>query len=248
MNDMFSFEQSQWELLEQRLKKGSTLSALRFLSVFEQDEESAVEEAFETLLEKNVTLDISEIPEDYGFGELEKRLRLEAGLVAQGNLLSGLEETDPLRLYLEELARIPVQGDPALLAQLYLDGDERAAGKLVELQLHYAVELACEMTGRGVLLMDLIQEASLGFDIAMENGEYDNDRIAAYDDIYWTGDSDRVDAFLDAYYSAEPNHIATMWGLFSLLCSKHHINDIHAGNIGRIGDRWVLVDYSGYFD
>ena len=85
-------------------------------------------------------------------------------------------------------------------------------------------------------------------DLAIADGEYDGDRITAYDDIYWTGDSDRVDEFLDAYYNAESNHIATMWGLFSVLCSKHHINDIHAGNIGRIGDRWVLVDYSGYFD
>lgn len=83
---------------------------------------------------------------------------------------------------------------------------------------------------------------------AIADGEYDGDRDVAYDDLYWTGDSDRVDAFLEAYYNAESNHVATMWGLFSTLCSKHKINDIHAGNIGRIGERWVLVDYSGYFD
>ena len=90
------------------------------------------------------------------------RLRQEAQLAASGNLLTGLEENDPLRLYLEELAATPAVGDENLLAQQYLDGDENAAQMLVPLSLGRVVELAKELAGRNVLLLDLIQEGSMG--------------------------------------------------------------------------------------
>ena len=48
------------------------------------------------------------------------------------------------------------------MANRYLDGDEAAAEKLVNLSLSRVVELACELAGKGVLLLDLIQEGSLG--------------------------------------------------------------------------------------
>jgi RNA polymerase primary sigma factor len=90
------------------------------------------------------------------------RLRQEAQLVESGKLLTGLEENDPLRLYLEELAATPATGDVDLLALQYLDGDEDAAQKLVPLSLSRVVELAMELAGKNVLLLDLIQEGSMG--------------------------------------------------------------------------------------
>lgn len=162
MNDAFTFERPDWELLLEGLKPGSTLSAIRFLAALEPEDEAAFEEAYEVILNKAITLDASKLPADYGSGELEKQLRREEELVRAGGLPAGLEETDPLRLYLEELARIPAQGDPAVLAEALLQGDESAGQKLVNLYLHRAVELAQEYTGRGVLLLDLMQEAGLG--------------------------------------------------------------------------------------
>ena len=52
--------------------------------------------------------------------------------------------------------------DPGSGEMEYLQGSERAAGKLTELSLSRVVELSCAMTGRGVLLLDLIQEGGLG--------------------------------------------------------------------------------------
>ena len=60
-----------------------------------------------------------------------------------------------------ELASIPACGDPELLALELLEGRDVAA-RLVDLSLGRVVELAQEYTGRGVLLLDLIQEGSLG--------------------------------------------------------------------------------------
>lgn len=162
MNDAFIFERPDWELLLDTVQPGGSLSALRFLSALESESDAAFEEAYEALLQKGISLDISRLPLDYGSGELEKQLRREEKLVRSGGLPGGLEETDPLRLYLEELARTPAQGDPAVLTEQLLQGDEAAAQKLANLYLYRAVEIAQEYTGRGVLLLDLMQEASLG--------------------------------------------------------------------------------------
>lgn len=158
----FTFEQNPWEAELDRLEQGSVLPAARFLSLTDGEDEQALEDAFQMLEDKRITLDISDLPVIAASGETAVRLRQEQQLVKEGNLLTGLEETDPLRLYLEELAMIPAAGDIQLLAQRYLDGDESAVQMLTNLSLHRVVSLAQEMTGRGVLLLDLIQEASLG--------------------------------------------------------------------------------------
>ena len=158
----FAFEESLWETELQRLDEGSVLPAARFLSLMDAEEEQALEEAFQLLEDRHITLDVSDLPVIAASGETALRLRQERQLVQKGNLLTDLEETDPLRLYLEELAMIPAAGDICLLAARYLDGDESAIQMLTNLSLHRVVSLAQEMTGRGVLLLDLIQEASLG--------------------------------------------------------------------------------------
>ena len=158
----FTFEQSPWEKELARLEQGSVLSAARFLSLTDGEDEQALEDAFLMLEDRHITLDVSDLPVIAAGGETALRLRQEQQLVKEGDLLTGLEETDPLRLYLEELVMIPAAGDICLLAQRYLDGDESAVQMLTNLSLHRLVSLAEEMTGRGVLLLDLIQEASLG--------------------------------------------------------------------------------------
>jgi len=162
MNDMFTFERADWELLLDSLEPGSTLSALRLLTVLEHGDEAVADEVLNALLDKRITLDISRLPKDYGSGEMEKSLRREENLARSGDLLNALDASDALRLYLEELGRTPAQGDPVLLAQHILGGDETAGQKLVNLYLHRVVDIAKEYTGRGLLLLDLMQEGNLG--------------------------------------------------------------------------------------
>ena len=119
-------------------------------------------EALDMLEEKSVALSIDDLPNLPTGGNMALRLREEAQLVESGRLLTGLPENDPLRLYLEELAGTPAAGDTEFLAQQYLDGDENAAQKLVTLSLSRVVELASALAGKNVLLLDLIQEGSMG--------------------------------------------------------------------------------------
>ncbi len=151
-----------WEAVLAALPEGSSLPAARFLALMEQESQEDTELALELLEKKDILLDISQLPQTYGSGELAVRLRREDALQRAGALPQALEEGDPLRLSLEEIAAVPAYGDGELLAREYLAGQEQAGKQLLELLLGRAVEAALAMTGRGILLLDLIQEASLG--------------------------------------------------------------------------------------
>ena len=162
MNWEITFEESPWLPVLDGLRPGSVLPAARLLALMEGEGEEALEEAFRDLEDRQISLSVEDLPRDYGSGQLEKRLRLEEKLVASGNLPENLDENDPLSLYLRELAATPAAGDPQLLADLAREGDEGAAQRLVPVSMPLVLACAYAMTGRGVLLLDLIQEGSLG--------------------------------------------------------------------------------------
>ena len=158
----FTFETPGWMLALEALRPGCTMSAARFLALMEQESEEDFEEALELLTQRDVLLDTGDLPAMSGNGEMALRLRKEQQLVSTGTLSGGLEENDPLRLYLEELASIPVCGDVDILAEKCRHGDENARMQLMNLSLSRVLERSMELAGHSVLLMDLIQEGSLG--------------------------------------------------------------------------------------
>ena len=170
-----SFETTPWESFLMTKGMGATVSAVTLLSMMEGAEEQQLEEAMQDLETGCMILDISGLPKVGGTGEAAVRLRREAQLAKKGLNPSELEESDPLRLYLEEIAATPVCGDENLLAEKCCKGDEAAMVQLTNLGLSRVVELAGEHTGYGVLLLDLIQEGSLGLWQAIRNyrrGDY----------------------------------------------------------------------------
>ncbi len=143
------------------LKPGDTLSAARCIALLQDLSEEEAEEALLALEEKHIELNVTDLPADIACGEAAERLKLEKKLAESGNICAQLEENDPLRLYLEEIEN--AHGlDWKALAQRYADGDDEAAQGLVQVCLPLVVKRACSATGRGVLLMDLIQEGNLG--------------------------------------------------------------------------------------
>lgn len=141
---------------------GALISAARFLTLMEGETEDVVEEALQEMEDRALMLDISDLPKATGTGEAAVRLRREAELVKNGTLMQALDENDPLRLYLEEVATIPACGDVAVLAIDAAAGKQRSQEQLLNLTLSRVLEIAKEMVGNGVLLLDLIQEGSLG--------------------------------------------------------------------------------------
>ena len=183
MNDLnFTFEETLWEQTLAQLNRGDTLSAVRFLTMMEQEEEDTVMDALTDLDTMGITLDVSDLPKVGGTGEAALRLRREEELAKQGSFLGALERNDPLRLYLEELEELPKVEEPQGLAEKSLSGNERAGEQLATGRLFRVVELAGEMVGRGVLLLDLIQEGSLG--LWQSIGCYEGGDFAAHSD-WW---------------------------------------------------------------
>lgn len=161
MNNLeFAFDISPWEGYRRGLQIGDVVSAARVLALVEGEQE--LEEALQDLETGAMVLDISDLPRPGGIGEAAVRLRREQELVSNGLRPEDLEETDPLRLYLEEVAQTPAFGDEVQLAQRSGQGDARAQQALTNLGLSRVIQLAQEHVGYGVLLLDLIQEGSLG--------------------------------------------------------------------------------------
>ena len=176
----FTFDAAPWELL---LETGEdSVSALQLLTALEGVSEDEYEEAMQLLEDRGIIPDISDLPKPAASGEAALRLRQEEQLAAKGLRPSALEESDPLRLYLEEVALTPAFGDEQLLAEELRSGSGKAMEQLTNLSLSRVIELALGYVGRGVLLMDLIQEGSLGLWQAIQN--YTGGEFAPYRDQY----------------------------------------------------------------
>ena len=86
----------------------------------------------------------------------------------------GINIDDPVRMYLREIGKIPLLSfDQELeLAKEILNGSEEAKQKLSESNLRLVVSIAKKYVGRGMLLLDLIQEGNMGLIKAVEKFDY----------------------------------------------------------------------------
>jgi len=93
--------------------------------------------------------------------------RLAADHLADIDRLASLDPTfvtDPVRLYLREISKAPLlKSDQELdLAHKIADGDLDATQKFVLANLRLVVSIAKKYVGRGLTLLDLIQEGNMG--------------------------------------------------------------------------------------
>lgn len=184
----FTFEASPLDELVDTLQPGQTISGMQLLTAGEAVSEDALDEALERLAQNGITPNLQGLEIPAAGAQSAERLQLEEKFVKAGMALDMLDSTDPLRLYLEELAAIPVCGDPCLLAetvskanQAFEDpGDDHT--RLAELSLSRVVELAGQYAGKGVLLLDLIQEGSMALWQAVEAFADEPCKFEAYRD------------------------------------------------------------------
>ena len=150
MSDLeFSCEPTPWERALETLTPGQAMSAAAILTLLEDASDEEVEDSFRDLLDRGISIDLSDVPGTGDGGQAAVRLRRERQLAAGNALERELEDTDPLRVYLEEIRDLPACSDDPTQDRL-----NRCLKKIAE--------TAKTMTGRGVLLLDLMQEGSLG--------------------------------------------------------------------------------------
>ena len=92
-------------------------------------------------------------------------------------------DEDDIRQYLREIRSYPrlTAEEERELAQRCAQGDEDAIRKMVNCNLRLVVSIAREYAGRGVALLDLIQEGSIGLLAAARKFDYTRDyRFSTY--------------------------------------------------------------------
>ncbi len=81
---------------------------------------------------------------------------------------------DPVRMYLKEIGQIKLLSaeEEVELAKLVAEGDQKAKNKLTEANLRLVVSIAKKYSGRGLHILDLIQEGNTGLIRAVDKFDW----------------------------------------------------------------------------
>ncbi len=145
------------------------------LAVFSDAEERVEEldELYEILLAETIDVFESVSVEEIG-GDEREREKLEREIEMLAKMEGLAESTDPVRQYLREIGRVPLltAEEEIELAKRYEKGDKRPKDKLTESNLRLVVSIAKKYIGRGLSLLDLIQEGNQGLIRAVEKYDW----------------------------------------------------------------------------
>jgi RNA polymerase primary sigma factor len=144
------------------------------LEVFGDAEERILEldELYNTLLSEGIDVFESVESDDTESDEKAKeKLEREIEILSR---LGGAESTDPVRQYLRDIGKVPLltAEDEVDYAKRYEKNDKAAKDKLTESNLRLVVSIAKKYIGRGLSLLDLIQEGNQGLIRAVEKYDW----------------------------------------------------------------------------
>ena len=161
---------------EELIKRGKIQGFLTQEEILESfpDAERRVDELdamYAALLEGGV--DVFESVESEAGGGDKTRLILDQEIELLTKL-EGVESTDPVRQYLREIGKYPLLDaeEEVELAKNFEKGLKRAKDKLIESNLRLVVSIAKKYIGRGLSLLDLIQEGNQGLIRAVEKYDW----------------------------------------------------------------------------
>ncbi len=169
------------QLLERSMKEKKVASKdlIDTLDSIDADEQQT-DMIYDALEAAGIEIDISDVvelltkPEEMLPSEEDIQLVEEEKLVDTDEISESMSVNDPVRMYLKEIGKIPLltPEEELELAKKMADGDEAAHQKMVEANLRLVVSIAKRYVGRGLPLLDLIQEGNLGLIKAVGKFDY----------------------------------------------------------------------------
>ena len=149
-------------------KKIHSKDLIDTLDAIDADEQQT-DMIYDALEAAGVDIDVSDVvellakPDDMLPSQEDLELVEEEKLVDTSEMSENMSVNDPVRMYLKEIGKIPLltTEEEAELAKKMADGDEEAHNQMVEANLRLVVSIAKRYVGRGLPLLDLIQEGNL---------------------------------------------------------------------------------------
>ncbi len=123
-------------------------------------------------LDLDIGDDLDGLGDDLADGELDNLE--EEILVDPVDLAAEFNLDDPVRMYLKEIGQIPLltAEEEVDLAKRVSEGDQNAKNKLTEANLRLVVSIAKKYSGRGLHILDLIQEGNTGLIRAVDKFDW----------------------------------------------------------------------------
>lgn len=161
------------EIIKKAREQGF-LTQEEILEIFPDAEERIIEldDLYDQLLSEGIDVFESVTSEDGELIETSKdKIDKEIEMLTR---LEGIESTDPVRQYLREIGRVTLLNAEEEIdyAKKYEKNDRRAKDKLTESNLRLVVSIAKKYIGRGLSLLDLIQEGNQGLIRAVEKYDW----------------------------------------------------------------------------
>ena len=140
-----------------------------------------IEEIYDRFEAMNIQIVTSELDLDLGDdldmggdGDIDLAVLEEEDLVDPVDLAAEYSLDDPVRMYLKEIGQVKLltAEEEVSLAQRMSDGDMTAKSKLIEANLRLVVSIAKKYSGRGLHILDLIQEGNTGLIRAVDKFDW----------------------------------------------------------------------------
>ena len=163
-------------------RSDGVLSSTELLATLEKLDLSVdkIEQVYDTLESMGIQI-LSAEPEVEPLDDLLDDMELppadleaEEPLVDPVELAAEFNLDDPVRMYLKEIGQVPLLSadEEQDLARRVADGDPEAKNKLTEANLRLVVSIAKKYSGRGLHILDLIQEGNTGLIRAVDKFDY----------------------------------------------------------------------------
>ncbi len=171
-----SFDSEKLKLIEKGKKDGKLEQRDIFKAIPDVPENiDVLDDLYSQLADANITVNGITEPSAEDFSD-EWTLEDGEELILDDNSYLDDIADDSVRLYLREIGKIPLltAEEELALAQKVVSGDKRAKDKMAEANMRLVVSIAKRYVGRGLDLLDLIQEGNTGLLRAVE--KFDPDR------------------------------------------------------------------------